>query len=115
VFLEMDYDLEAGRIHVVAPQVEYLIPGTAWPLDTWDYLCAKPGANKKLATTLLPLAGEIEVRITFAPGTRAGIKPPTLRKILSERVEPWPIFPAGAAGGGLDEQERERLKALGYL
>jgi arylsulfatase A-like enzyme len=116
VTLNMDYDLGAGRIHLVAPRVEYLVPGTAGPRDAWDYVCAKPGKGKTFGATILPIGGEFEVRISFAPGTRARVSPPTLRKILTPRIEPWPALPSRRdVEGALSEEEREHLRSLGYL
>jgi hypothetical protein len=56
------------------------------------------------------------VQLRFAPGTQANVSPPTLRKILANRIEPWPKYPSGDnVEGGLTQEEQDILEALGYL
>ncbi len=116
VFLELEYEMHAGRIVLDAPHVEYLLPARGLPAEDWSHVLSRPTVGECFASVLVPLGDRLQLSVRFEPGTNAAIRPPTLRRMLFERVEPWPQLPESRDPNfGVEPEYMEQLRTLGYV
>ncbi len=118
LYLQVPYELETGALHLSFAPVEYLLPSRSRVRGSWQYNCLKPtSALRTLGVTVIPTSDTATLEIVLAPGTKANVNKPALRRMKFTWIEPWPrLLGAESAGEApLSPAEEERLRTLGYV
>jgi hypothetical protein len=118
LYLQVPYRLESGSLRLSIAPVEYLLPSRARVRTAWQYECLKPTPETRtLGVTVVPTSESAVLEISLAPGTKANLGNPVLRRIEMDWIEPWPrlVGADSAVDVNLTPEEEERLKTLGYV